>query len=156
MTTTTSTETTTPRKRSLPAAPSLGLLVLRLAFGAIFIAHGAQKVFVFGFVGVGGSFAEMGVPMAEIVGPIVGLLELVGGILLVLGLGTRIVGLLLAINMIVATILVHLPAGIFASEGGYELTLALAAAALALALTGAGKFSIDAIISHRRRAVSAR
>jgi putative oxidoreductase len=151
MTTTTSTETAPyRRKRSLPAAPSLGLLVLRLVFGAIFIAHGAQKVFVFGFAGVGGSFAEMGVPMAEIVGPIVGLLELVGGILLVIGLGTRIVGILLAINMIVATILVHLPSGIFASEGGYELTLALAAAALALALTGAGKFSVDALIKHRR------
>jgi putative oxidoreductase len=151
MTTSTPTETTTtPRKRSLPASPSRGLLVLRLAFGAIFIAHGAQKVFVFGFVGVGGSFAEMGVPMAEIVGPIVGLLELIGGALLVLGLGTRIVGILLAVDMIVASILVHLPSGIFASEGGYELTLALAAASLALALTGAGKFSIDAFLARRR------
>jgi putative oxidoreductase len=151
MTTTTTTDAPTTRTaRALPTAPSLALLLLRVAFGAIFIAHGAQKVFVFGFAGTSGSFADMGVPMSEIAGPAIGLLELVGGALLVLGLGTRIVGILLAINMVVAGILVHLPSGIFAAEGGYELTLALAAAALALALAGAGRFSIDALLTRRR------
>lgn len=151
MTTTTSSETpTTHTVPGFPSAPSLALLLLRVAFGAIFIAHGAQKVFVFGFAGVSGSFADMGVPLASVAGPAVGLLELVGGVLLVLGLGTRVVGILLAIDMVVATILVHLPSGIFASEGGYELTLALAAAALALALAGAGRFSLDALVTRRR------
>jgi putative oxidoreductase len=156
MTTTTSSDITTTRPaRGLPSSPSLALLVLRLAFGAIFIAHGAQKVFIFGFEGTSGSFAEMGVPLASIAGPAVGLLELIGGAFLVLGLGTRIVGVLLAIDMVVAAVLVHLPSGIFASEGGYELTLALAAAALALALAGAGRVSLDALLV-RRRTVSAR
>jgi putative oxidoreductase len=57
--------------RAWPASTSLALLVLRLAVGAVFIAHGAQKVFVYGFVGTSGSFAEMGVPMAEVAGPVV-------------------------------------------------------------------------------------
>ena len=151
MTTTTSTETSpTLQTRTVPVAPSVALLVLRIAFGAIFIAHGAQKVFVYGFAGTSGSFAEMGVPMSELAGPVVGLLELIGGVLLVLGLGTRIVGFLLAVDMIVATFLVHLPAGIFAAEGGYELTLALAAAALTLTLAGAGRISLDALITRSR------
>ena len=151
MTTTISPDATTTRSaRGLPSSPSLALLVLRLAFGAIFIAHGAQKVFVFGFAGTSGSFADMGVPLASIAGPAVGLLELVGGVLLVLGLGTRIVGILLAIDMVVAAVLVHLPSGLFASEGGYELTLALAAAALALALVGAGRLCLDAVVVNRR------
>lgn len=155
MTTTTPTQTSPTRSaRALPQANSLALLVLRIAFGAIFIAHGAQKVFVFGFAGTSGSFADMGVPLAELAGPAVGLLELVGGALLVVGLGTRVVAALLTINMIVATVLVHLPSGIFASEGGYELTLALGAAALALVFAGPGRFSIDALIGRRRTVAS--
>jgi len=138
--------------RAWPASPSLALLVLRLAIGAVFIAHGAQKVFVFGFAGVSGSFADMGVPQAEIVGPMVGLLELIGGVLLVLGLATRVVAAALVVDMLVATVLVHLSAGIFVTEGGYELTLVLGATALALVLAGAGRYSVDAALTRRRAA----
>lgn len=56
---------------------------------------------------------------------------------------TRPVGILLAIDMIVALIAVHLPAGLWVGEGGYEFVAVLGAAALALALTGAGRFSLD-------------
>jgi putative oxidoreductase len=150
MTTTTSASRT--GIRAWPASTSLALLVLRLAVGAVFIAHGAQKVFVYGFVGTSGSFAEMGVPMAEVAGPVVGLVELIGGILLVIGLATRLVGAALAVNMIVATFLVHFSAGIFAAEGGYELTLLLGASAIALILSGAGRLSVDAALTRRRAA----
>jgi putative oxidoreductase len=149
------TTTTSPSRaglRAWPASTSLALLVLRLAVGAVFIAHGAQKVFVYGFVGTSGSFADMGVPMAEIAGPVVGLVELIGGILLVIGLATRLVGAALAVNMIVATFLVHFSAGIFAAEGGYELTLLLGASAIALILSGAGRLSVDAALTRRRAA----
>lgn len=122
------------------AAPSLGLLVLRVVVGAIFAAHGAQKIFEFTLPGTIGSFAGMGIPLPEIAGPVV---ELIGGILLILGLFTRPVGILLAIDMIVALIAVHLPAGLWVGEGGYEFVAVLGAAALALALTGAGRFSLD-------------
>ena len=125
------------------AAPSLGLLVLRVVVGAIFAAHGAQKIFEFTLPGTIGSFAGMGVPLPEIAGPAVAFVELIGGILLILGLLTRPVAILLAIDMIVALVAVHLPAGLWVGDGGYEFVAVLGAAALALALTGAGRFSLD-------------
>lgn len=127
-----------------PSAPaSLGLLVLRIVVGAVFAAHGAQKIFEYTIPGTIGSFAGMGVPMPEIAAPFVAFVELIGGILLVLGLFTRLAGILLAIDMIVALVLVHLSAGLWVGEGGYEFVAVLGAAALALALTGAGRFSLD-------------
>lgn len=125
------------------AAASMGLLVLRVVVGAIFAAHGAQKIFEFTIPGTIGSFAEMGVPLAEIAAPVVAFLELVGGILLILGFLTRPVGILLTVDMAVALALVHLPAGLWVAEGGYEFVAVLGVAALALALTGAGRYSID-------------
>ncbi len=125
------------------AAASLGLLVLRVVVGAVFAAHGAQKIFEYTIPGTIGSFAGMGVPMPEIAAPFVAFVELIGGILLVLGLFTRLAGILLAIDMVVALVLVHLSAGLWVGEGGYEFVAVLGAAALALALTGAGRFSID-------------
>ncbi|MEV7799873.1 DoxX family protein [Microbacterium foliorum] len=125
------------------AAASLGLLVLRVVVGAVFAAHGAQKIFEYTIPGTIGSFAGMGVPMPEIAAPFVAFVELMGGILLVLGLFTRLAGILLAIDMVVALVLVHLSAGLWVGEGGYEFVAVLGAAALALALTGAGRFSID-------------
>jgi len=136
--------------RPRPASPMIALLILRVAVGTVFFAHGAQKVFVYGFAGTSGSFAEMGVPLASIAGPLVGLLELVGGALLVLGLATRVVAVALAADMAVASILVHLPFGIFAIEGGYELPLVLAASAIALVFAGAGRFSFDAFLTRGR------
>lgn len=127
-----------------PSAPaSLGLLVLRIVVGAVFAAHGAQKIFEYTIPGTIGSFAGMGVPMPEIAAPFVAFVELIGGILLVLGLFTRLAGILLAIDMTVALVLVHLSAGLWVGEGGYEFVAVLGAAALALALTGAGRFSLD-------------
>lgn len=125
------------------AAASLGLLVLRVVVGAVFAAHGAQKIFEYTIPGTIGSFAGMGVPMPEIAAPFVAFVELIGGILLVLGLFARLAGILLAIDMVVALVLVHLSAGLWVGEGGYEFVAVLGAAALALALTGAGRFSID-------------
>ena len=132
------TNTTAPS----PAA-SLGLLVLRVVVGAVFAAHGAQKIFEYTLPGTIGSFAGMGIPLPEIAAPFVAFVELIGGILLALGLFTRPVGILLAIDMLVALVAVHLPAGLWVGEGGYEFVAVLGVAALALAFTGAGRFSLD-------------
>ena len=132
------------------ASASLGLLVLRGVVGAVFAAHGAQKIFEYTLPGTIGSFAGMGIPLPEIAAPVVAFIELVGGILLIAGFFTRPVGILLAIDMAVALVAVHLPAGLWVGEGGYEFVAVLGVAALALAFTGAGRFSLDAALLRGR------
>jgi putative oxidoreductase len=127
-----------------------GLTLLRAAVGTIFIAHGAQKLFVFGMSGVTGAFGQMGVPFPEITGPLVALLEFFGGIALVLGLLTRPAALGLAITMVGATVLVHAPGGFFLPNG-IEFTLLLSAASLAFAIMGGGELSVDALLARRRQ-----
>ncbi|PZF57796.1 hypothetical protein DEJ23_06565 [Curtobacterium sp. MCSS17_008] len=134
---------------------SIGLTALRIVLGVVFIAHGAQK-FTQGIPGVAQGFAGMGVPLAEVAAPVVAGLELVGGALLVLGVATRVVGLLLAVDMVVAGLLAHATAGFFAQDGGFEYVLVLAVASLAVALTGPGRWSVDALVlrsSRRKRGV---
>lgn len=128
----------------------LGLLIARVVLGVIFIAHGYQKVFDWGLGTVTENFRGMGVPMPEIAAPVVSFAELVGGGLLVLGAFTPFVGLILAVDMLVAAILVHIPAGLFIEGGGWELVGALGAGALALAATGAGRISLDHAALGRR------
>ncbi|HEX2090814.1 MAG TPA: DoxX family protein [Longimicrobiaceae bacterium] len=127
----------------------LGLAILRIVAGVVFLAHGAQKLFVFGLAGVTGGFQGMGVPMPSVTAPLVSAVEFLGGIALILGLLTRLAAVGLAINMLGAILLVHLAAGFFLPNG-YEFALTLCAASVALALTGPGAFSLDAAIGRRR------
>jgi putative oxidoreductase len=126
----------------------LGLFVLRAALGIIFMYHGYPKLF-----GDPGhtvqQFVKMGFP--GYFAYLAGVLELFGGGLMVIGLFTRGIGLLLAIEMGVALVKVHIPqAGIYAVTK-YDLPLILGAAALGLATTGAGLISLDALTFESRR-----
>ena len=134
----------TPRQRDL------GLLVLRVILGIVFVVHGHQKLFGMGFAGVQGAFAHMGAPLPQVTGPLIALLEFFGGIALIVGFLTRLVSLGLAADMLGAIVLVHLAKGL-TGPGGYELVLMLMGASLALLLGGAGDFSIDALIGRRTR-----
>jgi len=145
------TTTTYPMPAQLsPARLHAGLALLRTVIGAIFVAHGAQKLFVYGLAGVTGGFTQMGVPLPEIAGPAVALLEFFGGLALIFGVLTRVVALGLAFTMIGAIMLVHLPAGFFAPNG-VEFPLSLLASALTLALVGPGEYSVDGLRARNRQ-----
>jgi putative oxidoreductase len=126
---------------------SVGLAVLRVAVATIFIKHGAQKLFVFGFAGVTGAFTHMGVPLPGFTGPFIGLLEFFGGIALLLGFLTRLFALGFVFDMLVAILLVKLKGGF----SGYELEFLLCASSLALVFTGAGRFSVDSMLAGRQQ-----
>jgi putative oxidoreductase len=133
----------------------LGLTVLRVVTGIVFFMHGWTKVFVWGFEGTTAGFAQMGIPLAGIAGPMVGLLELLGGLALIIGLGTRWISVPLAITMVVAILKVHLGAGFFAPNG-YEFPLMLLAGTVGLTLSGGGALAVDNLLAARRAGTPAR
>jgi putative oxidoreductase len=126
-----------------------GLAVLRIVVGVIFIGHGSQKLFTFGFTGVASAFGHMGVPLPGFTGPFIAVLEFCGGIALILGLLTRLFAFGVFCDMLGAIIIVKLKAGLF-GQGGFELELTLCAAAFALMLMGAGGLSVDGLIARRK------
>jgi putative oxidoreductase len=125
-----------------------GITILRVMVGIVFLAHGGQKVFVFGFSGVQAAFGQMGIPMPTVMGPFVAVLELVGGVLLILGVGTRWVSILFAIEMAEAVLRVHLGNGFFLPRG-FEYALTLFAASCAIALEGPGPAALGRTLTKK-------
>lgn len=122
-----------------------GPLVIRLALGAVFIGHGAQKLFGAwdgpGLDGVVGMVGSMGFRPPYLWALALSLTEFVGGILVLVGLFTRYAALALAIDMVVAILRIHW--GSFFLPRGMEFALMLLAAAVSLVLTGGRALSID-------------
>jgi putative oxidoreductase len=127
--------------------PDVALLIVRLVLGVSFLLHGWQK-YQMGLGNVGGMFSKMGIPMASLAGPGITLLEIVGGIAVIVGIGTRIFSLLLVCDMLGAIMFVHGKNG-YIGQGGAELVTLLATLALTLVLAGAGRFSLDANVGKR-------
>jgi putative oxidoreductase len=125
--------------KSLNALQPLGLLVLRVSLGIIFFSHGYPKLAHSG-AAMQGFFVQHGLPGYFVY--VAGVLEVFGGILLVLGLFTRGAALLLAIEMGVAIWKVHSANGIYVVHD-YEFPLAVLAGSFALATVGAGLASLD-------------
>jgi len=119
----------------------LTLVVFRIGAGFLFFLHGLQKVF--------GLFGGRQVELASLMG-VAGMMELVGGALVMAGFLTRPVAALLVIEMVVAFVKAHLPKGGWPIQNGGELPLLYALVFLYLAGNGAGAFSVDAWRRGRR------
>src|SRR5436309_15701769 len=122
-----------------------GLVPLRLVVGLVFAVHGAQKLFVFGLGGAAGFMARVGIPLPSVAAVVVMAVEILGGLALILGLGTRLAAALLAIEMVVAILAVRLKMGFV---GGYEFELTLLAASLSLVLLGAGPMTVKKVFAR--------
>ncbi|AHC17883.1 MULTISPECIES: DoxX family protein [Paenibacillus] len=127
-----------------------GLLLIRLVVGLLLVGHGAQKLFGwfggYGPKGTGGWMESIGIKPGVFMAVSAGLMELLGGALFALGLLTPLAALLITVTMLGAIFKVHGQNGIWATANGYEYPLVLVAVVIGIALTGAGSYSIDALL----------
>lgn len=124
-----------------------GLLVARIALGLAMAGHGLQKLFGwfggFGLEGTAGFFETLGFNPGTLFAVAAGGSELVGGVLIALGLLGALGPAMVVGVMLVAVVTVHLPNGFFAANNGYELPLLYGVVALVLAFTGFGRYAVD-------------
>jgi putative oxidoreductase len=148
-------------QKLIRTSPVWFTLPVRLALGAVFVAHGAQKVFgAWGGPGLGrftSGQAPLGLRPAWLWLGAAAVAELAGGALVLVGLLTRLGALLLLPVMLVAMFGVHWAGGFFITNApvpGVEYTLALAGMCLALLVSGGGRLSLDEALMdprYRRR-----
>ncbi|MDR6999858.1 DoxX family protein [Neobacillus niacini] len=126
----------------------IGALILRVTLGALFLIHGIVK-FQGGIENIVGWFDSIGLPGFMAYG--VALLEIIGGVALIIGLATRLVSALFALLMIGATLKVKLSVGLLGNGemAGYELDLAFLAIAIYLAINGSSVLSVSHLIFHK-------
>lgn len=105
---------------------------LRLIWGIIFIAHGLPKLL--NSAGTAGFFGNLGIPVPVVSAIVIGLVEVIGGLCVLVGIQVRLASALLALTMVGAIALAKFPMGFV---GGWEFDLALLAGALSLMLSGA-------------------
>jgi putative oxidoreductase len=128
----------------LGTAEPWSLLPLRIALGGIFIVHGSQKLLVFGFGGVARYLAHLGGFHPVMFWAVVlTLVELLGGMAILVGFMTRWAALLIAVEMVIAIDRVVWRTGFFVPPIGMEFNLALIGACLTLLAAGAKKPSVD-------------
>jgi putative oxidoreductase len=125
------------------------MLVLRLALGAIFLAHGLQKIS--GMDGIVKWFASIGLP--PLLAYIVATIETVGGAFLILGLFTRVAATGIVFVMLGAIFSVKMSKGFI---GGYEFDVSLLAAAVALILSGSHTYSLGNLFVSLKGSPSAK
>jgi putative oxidoreductase len=132
--------------RFLEKLRPVALLLLRCGLALVFVFHGYPKLFGKTAVFVS-AFQRLGLPGYYVY--VAGVIEVVGGLTLLLGLYTPVAALLLVLDMGAAMWKYNFNEGIYAVRE-YELPLVLGLAALALATTGAGPFSLDYLIRRRK------
>jgi putative oxidoreductase len=137
--------------RLLSSPDNYSTLALRIPLGIIFVAHGAQKLFGwfggYGLSGTGQWMESIGLEPGIVMAVLAGSSEFFGGLLLILGLLTRLTSAVLAFTMLVAIFVVHAGNGLFLTNNGYEFGLALLAGVVYLTFNGSGKASIDTVLA---------
>jgi putative oxidoreductase len=126
-------------KRIVGVHPDWGITVVRLMTGLLFAIHGYQK-FAGGLSGVATFFAKVAIPFPSLMAPFIAILELVGGILLFLGVATRVVACLFAVEMLVTTLWVKMPGQ---GWNASDLDRMLLAACVLFVLAGPGAAALD-------------
>ena len=134
-----------------------GLAILRVVLGIVMLVHGWSKLS--GGVGnVAGFFGGMlEIPAPGLMAWVVTIVELVGGILLMVGFLTQIVGILIALDLLGAILFAYLLRGSPFIENGaitWEKEAVFAAAALCIALAGPGAWSVDDVVAENRTRVA--
>ena len=116
---------------------------LRVVIGIILFVHGWGKI-MGGHGGVSGMFGRMGLPAPGPLAYAAMFLETIGALCIVIGLLTRFFAAALAIEMLIALLVVHLAKGFGVSGGGYEYVLLIGIVMFAIAIRGGGPYSVDA------------
>ncbi|MGH7882500.1 MAG: DoxX family protein [Candidatus Dormibacteraceae bacterium] len=122
------------------------LLISRVIVGGIFMAHGYQKLILIGLPATAHSFAQVGVPSPSLSADYAAIVELFGGMALMLGLALPLVGLLLGADMLGAFLFVHARHGLIVEQGGFEYVVTLGLAALLLGFSDGGPLAFDSLL----------
>ncbi|CAB1006315.1 DoxX family protein [Corynebacterium diphtheriae] len=131
-----------------PIVRDITLLVFRAVLGIVFVAHGFERFFRTGLVETTGQFSAMGVPQPKLSAYLTATGELLGGSLLVVGMLTTFVAGALALLVVAAIYFVHLDHGFFVADSGMEYPLVMVVALLMIVVFGAGRASIDGVLSR--------
>jgi putative oxidoreductase len=133
--------------RSLDKLRPLALLLLRCGLALVFLYHGYPKLFGKTAIFIS-AFERLGLPGYSVY--VAGVIEVFGGLMLLLGLYTPAAAVLLLLDMAAAMWKYNFNEGIYAVRE-YELPLVLGLAVLVLATTGAGPFSFDHLIRSKKK-----
>jgi putative oxidoreductase len=153
-------------KRLLQTNAPAAVVLIRLAVGAIFLSEGIQKFLYPDDIGAG-RFAKIGIPNPELMGPFVGVVEIICGALVLLGFLTRVAAVPLIATMIVAIVSTKIPILLGHGFWGFSLRqlprygflsmaheartdFAMLTGSLFLLIVGAGRWSLDALVTRRR------
>jgi uncharacterized membrane protein YphA (DoxX/SURF4 family) len=138
-------------RRLLASDALAAVLLIRFLVGAVFVSEGLQKFLFPAELGVG-RFTKIGLPSPEMLAPFVGSVEIVGGLLLLLGLCTRLASVALIIDMLVAIATTKMPMllkdGFWKMAHEARVDWSMLLGALFLLLVGAGAWSLDALLAR--------
>ena len=141
-------------RRTLATDAPAAVVLIRLIVGGVFLSEGLQK-FLFPDALGEGRFAKIGIPAPEVMAPFVGVCEIVCGVLLLLGLLTRLAAITMIIDMLVAISTTKVPmllkSGFWSMAHEARTDYAMLLGSIFLLIVGAGPGSLDARIGRKDR-----